>query len=668
MQGLFTPQYGKKIKTIIFIILISSSFLSTQGFLKVSGKTIVNGNGTEVLLRGMGLGGWLLPEGYMLKTSGFADAFWQMKQHIKDVVGQQNADSFWTAYRKNFVQRKDIEALAQMGFNSVRMVLHWEFFMDGNGWKTEGFAFIDSVLQWCKENNLYVILDLHAAPGGQSANNISDYNPSFLSLWESEANRLATVRLWKKIAERYKDEPWIGGYDILNEPAWDLGSGNVPLRNLYVMITDSIRSVDTNHIIFVEGNWYATDFSGLTPPWDANMVYSFHKYWNATDAASIGNFLSLRNSTNRPLWLGESGENSNTWFTEVITMLEANNIGWAWWTYKKFDAINGPFSVPITPEYNNLLRYWRGEIGIPTVATAMKGLMDMAEGLRLENCIYNAGVIDAMFRQVYDATTKPFKEHIIPGKIFAVDYDFGRYNVAYKDTDYKNTSGSAGGASWNSGGQYRNDGVDIEKCTDTETNGYNVGWTATGEYLTYTANIAQSGKYKISVRVASNQSGGIIGVNVDNGAQQLLNVPITGGWQTWQTYDVGTFNIVAGTHTLRLSFYFGGFNVNYLETTYTGPLSVDAVNIPPADFSLKQNFPNPFNPLTEIKFELPQSSRVSLKVFDLLGHEIVTLVNETKPAGYHSVQFDASRIPSGIYFYTIHADNYSQTRKMILLK
>ena len=62
-----------------------------------------------------------------------------------------------------------------------------------------------------------------------------------------------TIDLWKKLAERYKNETWIGGYDILNEPAWNLGTNNIPLKNLYVAITNAIRSVDSTHIIFIEG-------------------------------------------------------------------------------------------------------------------------------------------------------------------------------------------------------------------------------------------------------------------------------------------------------------------------------------------------------------------------------------------------------------------------------
>jgi len=88
--------------------------------------------------------------------------------------------------------------------------------------------------------------------------------------------------------------------------------------------------VDNNHIIFIEGNWFANDFPGLTPPWDDNMVYSPHKYLSFNDQASIQWVLDMRNTYNVPLYLGESGENSNVWFRDAIKLLEDNDIGWAW--------------------------------------------------------------------------------------------------------------------------------------------------------------------------------------------------------------------------------------------------------------------------------------------------------------------------------------------------
>ncbi|NUN70862.1 MAG: cellulase family glycosylhydrolase [Bacteroidetes bacterium] len=654
---------------LLLFLLIATTPAASDGFLRVSGQSIVDGTGTPVLLRGMGIGGWMVPEGYMLQTSAFANAPWEIEKKVLDLVGQANADSFWNAYRTNFMQRKDVERLAQLGFNSIRLPMHYKFYIrqSGAGYAKveQGFIMTDSLLRWCADNRIYLILDLHAAPGGQSANNISDYDPSKPSLWQDEKNKTMTVELWRMLAGHYAGEPWIGGYDILNEPAWDLPPSNKPLRDLSIAITNAIRSVDTTHIIFVEGNWFATDFNGMAPAWDAKMVWSFHKYWNTNDLGSINYLLTLRASTNRPLWLGESGENSNTWFTDAISLLEDNNIGWAWWTWKKFGTINGPFSVPATAEYEGLLQYWKGQTSKPGVAYAMKGLMAMAEGLKLDHCVYNEGVIDAMIRQPKDATTRPFAANVIPGRIFAVNYDYGRHTIAYKDNDYHNTNN---GSTWNNGWVFRNDGVDIERCTDAVTNGYNVGWTGTGEYLNFTVDVQQSGTYDVSVRAAVNAANGFLGYGFDGEAQKLTGLPVTGGWTSWGTIPLAPASLTAGKHTLKVSTFFGGFNINYLTFTYTGPLASVKDGPVPAEFMVHQNYPNPFNPSTVIRFTLPSAQHTTVEVFGVLGDRLRTLSAGMREAGEHTVTFDASGLAAGVYLCRISAGGQVRTMRMLLLQ
>jgi endoglucanase len=318
-------------------------------------------------------------------------------------------------------------------------------------------------------------------------------------------------------------------------------------------------------------------------------------------------------------------------------LLENNSIGWCWWTIKKFGTINGPFSVPVTPEYDLLLRYWKGQTSKPSVEYAMNALMGMADGLKLEQCVYNSGVIDAMFRQVNDQTLKPFAANTVPGNIFAVNYDYGRYGIAYKDLEYHNINNNT---TWNNGWLYRNDGVDIEKCTDAVTNGYNVGWTSTSEFMYYTVNVLQSGKYSMTLRAAVNDAGGYIGTTWDSEPQSLVALSQSGGWQSWADRNLGEVTLSAGIHKLRLSIFFGGFNLNYLKLTMLEPMSVeDQHSIPAAFFSdaeFSQSFQSVNNdPLFCRNGCAPSSDRmdpknagtvpVTLKVFDVLGHEIATV-------------------------------------------
>ena len=241
----------KKCLFVVFVCVSLILFSSTafgQGFLRTDGRIIVNDNG-EVLLRSINLGGWMLQEGYMLKTTGFASAQHQIRKAFEQVAGKSNTDIFYDAWLENHVQRVDIDSLASWGFNSVRLPMHYNLFtlpiedepVSGmNTWLQRGFELTDSLVEWCRSNEMYVILDLHAAPGGQGyEQGISDYDPSKPSLWESEANRQKTVALWKRIAEHYADEPVIAGYDLINEPNWQLPA-NAALRELYMRITEAI--------------------------------------------------------------------------------------------------------------------------------------------------------------------------------------------------------------------------------------------------------------------------------------------------------------------------------------------------------------------------------------------------------------------------------------------
>ena len=567
---------------IFFMAFFASFTVKGQGYLSTMGKEIVTESGEPILLRGMGLGGWMLQEGYMLQTASFANPQYQIRGKIEELIGSEATEEFYAAWLANHCRKIDIDSLKSWGFNSVRLPMDFALFtlpiedepIEGqHTWLETGFTLTDSLIAWCAANEMYVVLDLHAAPGGQGYDQgISNYDPSKPSLWESQANKDKTVALWKRLAERYVDEPWVAGYDLINEPNWDL-PGGVALRNLYGEITDSIRAVDDKHIIFIEGNWFANDFTGLTPPWDDNMVYSPHKYWSINDQGSIQWVLNLRNQYNIPLYLGESGENSNVWFRDAIRLLEDNNIGWAWWPMKKIESISGPLSVVKSPEYQTLLNFWENGGNRPSVSFATNTLMQVTEDLKLENCIYQKDVIDAMFRQVYSDETVPFRVQEIPGVVYATDFDMGVVGEAYHDIETANYQVSTGRfTSWNNGWSYRNDGVDLEVCQDdVNTNGYNVGWIDDGEWMQYSVAVAEDAAYEVNIRYASNVNGASIHLNMD-GAD--LNLPFfissTGGWQTWRTLTIP--NLILKTTDKKLRFYAnkGGVNINSFEFVKRG--------------------------------------------------------------------------------------------------
>lgn len=571
--------------TLIILLFTLSSVVSAQGFLRTDGTEIVNEAGEPYILKGMGLGGWMLQEGYMLQTAGFANAQFQIRNKVEEVIGAAATEEWYEAWRANHVRESDIESMHQAGFNSVRLPMHYNLYTlpieeepipGEHTWLDTGFELTDSLIAWCKARDMYVVLDLHAAPGGQGNDiGISDRDETKPSLWESDANKDKTVALWRRLAERYADEPTIGGYDLINEVNYSL-PGNLALREIYGRITDTIRQVDQEHIIFIEGNWFANDFTGLTPPWDNNMVYSPHKYWSINDQASIQWVLDLRETHNIPLYFGETGENSNVWFRDAAKLFADHGIGWAWWPWKKIDAIAGPVSVPKSEGYQALLDYWNGAGPQPSAGAATAALMGMAEGLKLENAEVHPDVLDALFRQTEEETAIPYRVQDIPGTLLVSDFDMGPVGVAYVDVDQANYQVSTGNYSaWNNGWVYRNDAVDLEISEDTElTNGVHVGWAGTGEWMQYTVNVTEDGLYRARIRTASDAEGGAF--HFMAGEAQLTPsrvVPNTGGWQTFQTITVDNIPLTTADEKLRIYFDKDGFNLGGIEFIKTGELS-----------------------------------------------------------------------------------------------
>jgi endoglucanase len=572
----------------ISILLISLCFMKqseSQGFLRAEGERIVNEKGENVLLRGIGLGGWMLQEGYMLHVNKESQQY-RMRQRIEDLVGMAEAAEFYDAWLSYNTTRSDMDSLHAWGFNSVRLPMHYNLFTlpvdkepvaGQNTWLQKGFALTDSLIGWCKANGMYVILDLHASPGGQGNDlNISDRDPSKPSLWQSEANRKKTIALWRKLAERYAGESTVAGYDLLNEPNWGFEDTlkdrnglseqkNIPLKQLLVDITTSIREVDKKHIIIIEGNGWGNNYRGMLGPWDNNMVLSFHKYWNKNDQQSIQHILNYRNEYHVPVWLGETGENSNTWFTEAIHLFETNNIGWSWWPLKKLGN-NNPLQIPSNPDYDSLTDYWNGKSNkAPNAENAYHGLMELALHSKTENNIVHNDVVDAMIRQPFSHTAIPFRSNIISAKTMleVTDYDLGANGVAYFDRDTANYRLSTGKESTgNLGRVYRNDGVDIYPVAGAAGHFY-VGHIENDEWLQYTIQIPEGGKYKLAITGSADGNDGVISFYDDgNPIGQKIPVPSTGGKENWKTIAVINVPLSKGIHHLRLYAVKGGFNLS----------------------------------------------------------------------------------------------------------
>ncbi len=395
---------------LLFLLCLSFSVSAAQpeSFVTVRGKQIVAPDGSALLLRGVNLGNWLVPEGYMFKFDS-ASSPRMINSVISELVGPGEARMFWKRFRESYITREDIRYIRAIGLNSIRVPFNWRLFMseDGEGTRAgPGFDLLDKVIGWSREAGLWVILDMHCAPGGQTGDNIDD-SWGYPFLFDSPEEQTRATDLWKEIAGRYAHERCVIGYDLLNEPIppfFDKERLNPLLEPLYKRIVAAIREVDTNHVIFLGGAQWDTNFGVFGPPFDPKLVYTFHKYWCDTTQAMIEEYVNFRDTYSVSLWLGESGENSDAWIGSFRRLLERNTIGWCFWPYKKMDAPTCLVTFAKPDRWQILVRYQRGpRAGYasirshrPPVEEVKEALNEFLENCRFKNCRPNPGYHEAL--------------------------------------------------------------------------------------------------------------------------------------------------------------------------------------------------------------------------------------------------------------------------------
>jgi endoglucanase len=405
--------WSRKTQALCWIILLlnlaaSTSSIGQSRFVTTRGKDLVSTDGKPLLLKGINLGNWLLPEGYMFKFKT-ANSPRRIETVINELVGEDEARRFWKTYHQNYITREDIKFIKQSGFNSVRVPFSYRLFISDTApakLEGEGYQLLDDVVAWCKQEKLYLILDMHAAPGGQTGDNIDD-SWGYPFLFESSESQDLIVNIWRKLAARYRSEPTVIGFDLLNEPIahyFDAATLNPKLEPLYRRIVAGIREVNKNQIIFLGGAQWDTNFKVFGPPFDAKLVYSFHKYWMDVNKGAIQEYLDFRNKYNVPIWMGESGENTDEWINSFRTLLDTNNIGWCFWSYKRMDATRCAVSINSPSEWDTIIGFAEGpritfddlRKNRPAKEKVQKALNDYLERIKFANCRINQGYLKAL--------------------------------------------------------------------------------------------------------------------------------------------------------------------------------------------------------------------------------------------------------------------------------
>jgi endoglucanase len=345
-----------KVYVAAILLLLSLPAAAQSHFVHTDGTRLFDGQGHPLMLRGTNLGNWLVREGYMFHFEGGPQSAREIEALANELLGPEAARKFWSEYLDRYVTRDDIQFLKRTGMNSVRIPIHYQYFQTGDA---EGFRLLDRVIGWAREAGIYVVIDLHCAPGGQTGANIDD-SWGYPWLYDSPEAQQQTIDTWKRIAAHYRDSETVLGYDLLNEPIPhfpELKKYNSQLEPLYRRIVAAIREVDSNHIVILGGAQWDTNFSVFSPPFDKNVMYTFHKYWMKPEQSEIQQYVDFRDKYHVPIWMSESGENTDEWITQFRELLDKNQVPWAFWPYKKMDSPRSIVSFTRPPNWDEIVAY-----------------------------------------------------------------------------------------------------------------------------------------------------------------------------------------------------------------------------------------------------------------------------------------------------------------------
>lgn len=499
--------------------------------LRTDGMRIVNESGDEVPLYGVNLGNWLLVEPWMLKLDNKPgiksgrDIFDKLEARF----GEETARSLYRTYVDSFINEKDFRYIASLGMNFIRLPFWYAALFDPK-YAGEEMSALDQAVAWAKKYNLYVLIDLHGAPGGQNTgvNILGEDVPN--KLWSSPELQEKTVRIWQRIAQKYRDEKIVAGYDLLNE-AW--GAPLLPhsmktLVAFYDRLYRAIREIDTNHMIFMEDALQG--IHRMPHPsvmgWE-NVVYSFHYYPDVRDmksyvsayAEKLPNLRRAQMYFNVPFHVGEfssiqlesGGVATMRRFFDVFTAY-----GWAWnfWSYKKIED---------NPEYN-----W-----------GLVGTVDVLFDIDLDQA--SAKDIRELFSE-YDS--KYLKKNLaLEGAI----RDFTQSLASKRDTRVREPLTYYPEDAYLSRGAGGNLRIEWGKTAP------NFGWWGDNDSVTWTVNVPEDGIYQVRIDYAfgSRDARPVVGLWLNDAFTAEFPVLPTGSWDSYKTGAVAAVRLSGGRNRIR---------------------------------------------------------------------------------------------------------------------
>ena len=356
-------------------VQMSKSATPALSILHTSGTSIVNASGTTVQLKGLNLGGWLVMEPWMCPadSGGLPDTY-SIITELDSRFGVATEQSLIRTYQTNWITTADLNNITNAGYNCVRVPVWWGNFYSitnttSSGWRPDAFAVLDWLVTNCASRGIYVVIDMHGVVGGQSTSDDTGRQNQNL-YWTSSIDQSETAYMWTQIATHYNGNSAVAGYDLINEP--DGTTSTSVVWPIYNNLYNTIRSVDTSHIIIMEGTFGNWNWDMLPNPstyhW-TNIVYSMHEYQNGgntmavlTGSTNQVNDFNSHKSWNVPDYIGEWNDMGNgaACYDQSISLYNNDGISWTMWAYKATQGLvpNGwgwydPTYWPTTPNISS---------------------------------------------------------------------------------------------------------------------------------------------------------------------------------------------------------------------------------------------------------------------------------------------------------------------------
>lgn len=345
---------------------------NNTGLVQAFNRSLYDSNGDKIVLEGVNFGniflqeGWLSPfaleplknkdgsyvkdkDGY-IQYPEFTEEDFRNGLYSNPNCGKENFDEWFDYYFHSWVNEEDYDLLVELELNTIRLPIYWRNLLNDDFTRKDdsvAFKYIDNVIEKAKEHDLYVVLDLHGAPGSQNGDEHSGIVGQGANFWHNQDYINSAVTFWEFVVDHYQNvrpdlSATIATYDILNEPTYtDKGITTRECWKVFDVIYDSIRNKNDNHVITIEGCW---SFDGLPNPkdykWD-NVQYSYHLYNfnNANVTYDLfylyHDFHNMFRNYNIPVYIGEFTyfEDKDQWY-RGFEIFEDRNYSWTVWNYK----------------------------------------------------------------------------------------------------------------------------------------------------------------------------------------------------------------------------------------------------------------------------------------------------------------------------------------------